>query len=50
MVDEIRMSGFKIKLTDGKYDISFNGSREDENGMGEYCEFVYEIDAETGEI
>ena len=49
-VEEIRMSDFKIELTDGKYDIYFNGSREDENGMGEYGEFSYEIDAETGAI
>lgn len=49
-VEEIRMSDFRIELTDGKYSISFNGSREDENGMGEFCEFSYEIDAETGAI
>ena len=44
------MSDFKLELMGGKYNISFNSSREDEIGMGELCEFVYEIDAETGEI
>lgn len=49
-VDETRVSDFKIELADGKYEISFESFRINNDGTAGLYDFVYEIDAESGAI